>query len=71
MQDPRFRQNDEAVADFVRRSSEFAGGANEVRQIQQVLLAFGVGDHFCRRMFMLKGKHGFFAEGFVNDASAA
>lgn len=71
MQDPRFRQNDEAVAGALFGViQELAGGSNEIRQVQQVLLAFGVGDHFSSGMFVLESQHGFFAEGLVNDAAS-
>ena len=71
MQDPRFRQNDEAVAGALFGViQQLAGGSNEIRQVQQILLALGVGDHFSPGMFVLEGQHSFFAEGLVNDAAS-
>ena len=71
MEDPWFRQNDEAFAGVLFGVvQQLAGGSNEIRQVQQVLLALGVGDHFSRGMFVLEGQNGLFAEGLMNDAAS-
>ena len=71
MQDARFGQHDEAW----RRAGfgpfqQPAGGADEIGQIEQVLLAFGMGDHFGIGMLLLEPQQRLFAEAFVHDAAA-
>jgi len=47
-----------------------AGGADEVGQIQQMLLAFGVGDHLGPGMLLLQLQQGLLAEGFMHQTTA-
>ena len=70
VKDPRFRQHDEAFG-WARFgvTEQLAGGADEVGQIQEVLLAFGMGDHLRLRMLQLQLQQGLLAEGFVHGAA--
>ena len=70
VQDSWFGQHDERVGiTGFRVVQQFAGGADEIRQIEKVFLAFRVGDHFGIGMLKFESEQCFLAEGFVHEAA--
>ena len=70
MQDPRLGEHDEAAGlTGLGAAQQGAGGSDEIRVIQQVLLALGVGEHFSVWVLELQLQQRLLAERFMHDAA--